>query len=215
MVQWVYEKALQVSSANCVVVATDDERIQKAVQAFGGWVVMTSADHLSGTDRLVEVMQQVEAEIYINLQGDEPLIRPEDIEMLSQGMLADKGLSVGTLFHTIEPDEAENPNTVKVVVGHTGNALYFSRSPIPFQSESEAHLGYFKHVGIYAYRREVLVDYAKLPASPLEQTEQLLQLRLLSAGINIRAFQIEPTGPGVDTPECLERVRAILAGNLY
>ena len=215
MVQWVYEKAQQVASASCVVVATDDERIRKAVQAFGGRALMTSADHPSGTDRLVEVMQQVEAEIYINLQGDEPLIRPEDIELLSQGMLADEHVGVGTLFHTIEPKEADNPNTVKVVLGHAGDALYFSRSPIPFPRQPGTPPGYLKHVGIYAYRREVLAGYVKLPVSPLEQAEQLEQLRLLSAGIKIRAFKIDPTGPGVDTPECLARVRAILAGRPY
>ena len=215
MIQWVYEKAQQVASANCVVVATDDERIRDAVQAFGGWAVMTSADHSSGTDRLVEVMQQVEAEIYINLQGDEPLIRSEDIELLSQGMLADEHVGVGTLFHAIEPEEADNPNVVKVVLGHAGDALYFSRSPIPFPRDPGVPSGYLKHVGVYAYRREVLAGYMKLPTSSLEQAEQLEQLRLLSAGIKIRAFKIDPTGPSVDTPECLEKVRAILADRPY
>ena len=212
MVQWVYEKACQVAAASDVVVATDDQRILNAVEAFGGKAVLTSHSHPSGTDRLVEVMQHLEADIYINLQGDEPLVRPEDIDLLAAGMLEDESVEVGTLCHAIDADEAMNPNAVKVVLGNAGDALYFSRSPIPFPREQAAHPGYLKHVGVYAYRRSVLSRYASLPASSLEQTEQLEQLRLLSGGLRIRAFQVAPTGPGVDTPECLEKVRAILSG---
>lgn len=135
MIQWVYEKAQQVPSAQTVVVATDDERIVNAVRAFGGNVVITSPHHPSGTDRLVEVMGQVEADVYINLQGDEPLVRPTDLEQLAQGMLSDPSVDVGTLYHSIDDEEAQNPNAVKVVLGHAGNALYFSRSPIPYPRE--------------------------------------------------------------------------------
>ncbi|MGM0855829.1 MAG: 3-deoxy-manno-octulosonate cytidylyltransferase [Pseudomonadota bacterium] len=215
MVQWVVEKAEQVPSAHIVVVATDDQRIVDAVNVFGGNVVLTSPDHPSGTDRLVEVVGQVEADIYINLQGDEPLIRPDDVEQLAQGMLSDATLDVGTLYHVIADDEAQNSNAVKVVLGQEGNALYFSRSPIPYPREGDKHPGFKKHVGVYAYRRRILEQYATLPASALEQTEQLEQLRLLSAGLRIRAFEVAPTGPGVDTRECLEKVRAILAGRPY
>ena len=215
MVQWVYEKAQQVPSAQVVVVATDDQRIADAVIAFGGQVVMTSPEHPSGTDRLVEVMGQVEADVYINLQGDEPLVRPSDIEQLAQRMLADDSVEVGTLFHAIESEEAQNPNAVKVAVGQEGNALYFSRAPIPYPRDENKHPGFKKHVGVYAYRRSVLERYSQLPVSDLEQTEQLEQLRLLAAGISIRVFEVEPTGPGVDTPECLEKVRAILEGRPY
>lgn len=215
MVQWVFDKAQLVPSAHTVVVATDDQRIVDAVNAFGGDVLMTSVDHSSGTDRLVEVMGQIEADIYINLQGDEPLVRPDDIEALAQGMLADSSVDVGTLYHAIEDEEAQNPNAVKVVLGQAGNALYFSRSPIPYLREGDKHPGYKKHVGVYAYRRPILEQYAELPASELEQTEQLEQLRLLSSGVRIRAFEVAPTGPGVDTPQCLEKVRAILEGKPY
>lgn len=215
MVQWVFEKAQQVPSAHTVVVATDDQRIVDAVNAFGGKVVLTSPDHPSGTDRLVEVMGQVDADIYINLQGDEPLVRPSDVEQLAQGMLADPTVDVGTLYHAIEDEEAQNPNTVKVVLGQAGNALYFSRSPIPYPREGDKHPGFKKHVGVYAYRKRILEQYAQLPASALEQTEQLEQLRLLAAGLSIRAFEVAPTGPGVDTPECLEKVRAIMEGKPY
>jgi 3-deoxy-manno-octulosonate cytidylyltransferase (CMP-KDO synthetase) len=212
MIQWVYEKALQVDEVDSVVIATDDERIRDVVEGFGGRAVMTSVDHASGTDRLCEVMTEVEADIYLNLQGDEPLVRPEDLSLLVSGMQADPRVEVGTLCHAIDTDEAQKPNAVKVVLGQEGNALYFSRSPIPYPREAGAHPGYVKHVGVYAYRREVLTRYASLPPSALEQTEQLEQLRLLSAGMRIRTFEVAPTGPGVDTPECLERVRAIMAG---
>lgn len=211
MIQHVYERAMQVSRASAVVVATDDERVARAVEAFGGCYVMTSPDHPSGTDRLVEVMAQLEADVYINLQGDEPMVRPADIAKLVDGMLADPSVQVGTLCHPIKALESLNPNTVKVVLASNGDALYFSRSPIPFPREAEA-AHYLKHVGVYAYRREVLARYSSLPQSMMEQAEKLEQLRLLSAGMRIRAYEVEPTGPGVDTPECLERVRALMSG---
>lgn len=212
MVQHVYERALQVPQVQAVLVATDDERVAEAVRAFGGRCVMTSPDHPSGTDRLAEVMAQVEADIYINLQGDEPLVRPADIARLAEGMRADAAVQVGTLCHPIPAEEATNPNTVKVVLAASGDALYFSRSPIPYPRD-EAAARYLKHVGVYAYRREVLAAYAGLPQPMMEQAEKLEQLRLLAAGLRIRAFEVEPTGPGVDTPECLERVRALMAGH--
>jgi 3-deoxy-manno-octulosonate cytidylyltransferase (CMP-KDO synthetase) len=211
MVQHVYERALQVASAQVVVIATDDERVAEAVRGFGGVCVMTSPDHPSGTDRLAEVMAQVDADIYINLQGDEPLVRPADIEALAAGMLADGSVSVGTLCHPIDAHEATNPNTVKVVLAGNGNALYFSRSPIPYPRDSEAAT-YLKHVGVYAYRRAVLAEYSGLPQPMMEHAEKLEQLRLMAAGYCIRAYVVEPTGPGVDTPECLEQVRALMTG---
>ncbi|MCX2688524.1 3-deoxy-manno-octulosonate cytidylyltransferase [Pseudomonas sp. DCB_AW] len=211
MVQHVYERAQQVANAHAVVVATDDERVAQAVRAFGGECVMTSPDHPSGTDRLAEVMGQVDADVYINLQGDEPLVRPADIEALAAGMLADATVSVGTLCHPIDSHEAGNPNTVKVVLATNGNALYFSRSPIPYPRDAETAT-YLKHVGVYAYRRSVLSEYAELPQPMMEHAEKLEQLRLMAAGYCIRAYVVEPTGPGVDTPECLEQVRAIMSG---
>ena len=211
MVQHVYERASQVPGVHMVLVATDDERVAQVVQAFGGRCVMTSPDHPSGTDRLAEVMEQVRADIYVNLQGDEPLVRPEDVHRLVEGMVADVSVAVGTLCHSIEAAEALNPNIVKVVLADNGDALYFSRSPVPYpRDEEEAH--YLKHVGVYAYRREVLERYATLPQSMAEKAEKLEQLRLMAAGLRIRAYRVEPTGPGVDTPECLERVRALMSG---
>lgn len=211
MVQHVVERALEVPGVDTVVVATDDERVLDAVRGFGGRCVMTSPAHPSGTDRLAEVMQTVDADIYINLQGDEPLVRPGDIALLAEGMRADSSVQVGTLCHAIDAQEARNPNTVKVVLAANGDALYFSRAAIPF-ARDDAPARYLKHVGVYAYRREVLAAYSALPAAMLEQAEKLEQLRLLAAGLRIRAFQVAPSGPGVDTPECLARVRALMAG---
>lgn len=211
MVQHVYERALEVPGVAAVVVATDDERVLEAVRGFGGRCVLTSPDHPSGTDRLAEVMRTVDADIYINLQGDEPLVRPGDIALLADGMLLDSSVQVGTLCHAIDAQEARNPNTVKVVLAANGDALYFSRAAIPF-ARDDAPASYLKHVGVYAYRREVLAAYSALPAAMLEQAEKLEQLRLLAAGLRIRAFQVEASGPGVDTPACLARVRALMAG---
>ncbi|WP_238738913.1 3-deoxy-manno-octulosonate cytidylyltransferase [Pseudomonas putida] len=211
MIQHVYERAMQVNSSHTVVVATDDERVFQTVRGFNGNCVMTSADHPSGTDRLVQVMSQIDADIYINLQGDEPLVRPSDIDTLAQGMLSDPSVNIGTLCHAIDSKEALNPSAVKVVLAANGNALYFSRSPIPYPRTSEVAT-YLKHVGVYAYRREVLAQYSDLTQPMIEAAEQLEQLRLLAAGYCIRAFTVEPTGPGVDTPDCLEKVRAIICG---
>lgn len=211
MVQHVYERACQVSGVQVVLVATDDARVAQAVLAFGGRCVMTSPDHPSGTDRLAEVMAHMPADIYVNLQGDEPLVRPEDVQRLVDGMVADAAVAVGTLCHAIDAQEALNPNTVKVVLADNGDALYFSRSPIPYPRDVQ-EVTYLKHVGVYAYRREVLERYASLPQPMAERAEKLEQLRLLAAGLRIRAFAVEPTGPGVDTPECLERVRALIEG---
>jgi len=211
MIQHVYERAKEVKSVSYVIVATDDERIAKVVRQFGGQYVMTSPEHLSGTDRLAEVMDQIEADIYVNLQGDEPLVRPKDIAVLIEGMLNDDKVQVGTLCHPIDAEESKNPNTVKVVLGNDGNALYFSRAPIPY-SRDPIPTTYLKHVGVYAYQREVLASYTKLPQPMMERIEKLEQLRLIAAGLQIKAWIVEPTGPGVDTPECLALVRSIFSG---
>jgi 3-deoxy-manno-octulosonate cytidylyltransferase (CMP-KDO synthetase) len=210
MVQHVYELALQVPEAQAVLVATEDQRVMDAVHAFGGQCVMTSLHHPSGTDRLTEVMDLVAADVYINLQCDEPLVRPEDISLLATGMRTDDSVQVGTLCCPLPPAEATNPNIVKVVLTAEGNALYFSRALIPYPRDGVPAC-YLKHVGIYAYRREVLEAYADLSRPMIEQTEKLEQLRLLAAGYRIRVFHILPVGPGVDTPACLERVRALMA----
>ncbi|MEE1653407.1 3-deoxy-manno-octulosonate cytidylyltransferase [Brachymonas sp. J145] len=212
MIQHVYERALEVTASADVVVATDDIRIADCVRDFGGRFIMTSILHNSGTDRLVEVSKHFPADIYINLQGDEPLVRPDDITLLAHKMLDDPEIQVGTLCHELSENEVDNPNHVKVVLSNNGDALYFSRSRIPYPRNDEK-LTYLKHIGVYAYRRDVLSHYNTLPSSALEDAESLEQLRLLSEGIRIKAFKVPPTGPGVDTEACLDRVRAIMSGD--
>lgn len=210
MVQHVYERVRRVSLFDEVLVATDDERIANAVEAFGGAACMTSPDCPSGSDRLIEVAKSHPADVYVNVQGDEPLVEPASIEKLARAMLDDTSLQMGTLCYPISAEQAQNPNLVKVVRAHNGNALYFSRSPIPFPRSGGIAPQYFGHLGMYAYRREFLMNFGSLPYSPLENTEKLEQLRVLQAGIAIRVLEVEATGPGVDTPEDLEAVRRIL-----
>jgi 3-deoxy-D-manno-octulosonate 8-phosphate phosphatase (KDO 8-P phosphatase) len=211
MIQHVYGRALDVAGVDLVVVATDDQRVVDAVEAIGGKAMLTSPNHASGTDRLVEIMGGLPADLYVNLQGDEPLVRPEDIELLINGMQANPGIQVGTLCHPISADEALNPNCVKVVLSENGKALYFSRAPIPYPRATDS-ASYLKHVGIYAYRRKVLEGYSQIERPMLEKTEMLEQLRLMYAGIGIMVFKVAPAGPGVDTQNCLERVRALMSG---
>ena len=210
MVQHVYERVRRVSLFDEVLVATADERIAHAVEAFGGAACMTSPDCPSGSDRLIEVAKSHPADVYVNVQGDEPLVEPASIEKLARAMLDDPSLQMGTLCYPISAEQAQNPNLVKVVRAHNGNALYFSRSPIPFPRSGGIAPQYFGHLGMYAYRREFLMNFGSLPYSPLENTEKLEQLRVLQAGIAIRVLEVEATGPGVDTPEDLEAVRRIL-----
>jgi 3-deoxy-manno-octulosonate cytidylyltransferase (CMP-KDO synthetase) len=211
MIQHVYHRSCQATCTHRVIVATDDQRIADVVDGFGGEVMMTSPDHPSGTDRVVEVSQRVAADIYINVQGDEPLIRPGDIDLLAQSMLDDAFCKVATLCHPISIEEALDANKVKLIVSHTGNVLYFSRGLIPYSSHTAYQPEYLKHIGIYGFRAEVLDEYNKLPLSRLENQERLEQLRLLESDIPIRAVRTSQTGPGVDTPACLERVKQIMA----
>ena len=211
MIQHVYERSLQASCTGHVVVATDDQRIADAVAGFGGEGMMTSPDHPSGTDRVVEVSYSIEADIYINVQGDEPMIRPDDIDRLAQAMIDDPSFEVGTLYHHIPTEEALDANKVKMIVSHTGKVLYFSRGLIPYASHSGGPPEYLKHIGIYGYRRSVLKKYNHLPLSDLENRERLEQLRLLQSDIPIRAIRTSRTGPGVDTPACLETVKKMMA----
>ena len=210
MVQHVYERVRRVSLFDEVLVATDDERIMNAVAAFGGTACMTSPDCPSGSDRLIEVAKSHPADVYVNVQGDEPLVEPSSIEKLARAMLEDPSLQMGTLCYPVSAEQAQNPNLVKVVRARNGNALYFSRSPIPFPRSGGIAPQYFGHLGMYAYRRDFLMNFGNLPYSPLENTEKLEQLRVLQAGIAIRVLEVEAMGPGVDTPEDLEEVRRIL-----
>ncbi len=207
LIEHVYERAMQVKSATAVVVATDDARIYDAVMQFGGRAMMTRDDHPSGTDRVAEVaMQFPNADVVLNLQGDEPLFDPEAIDSLADTM-RDTRTDVGTLATPIRNlADYHSRNCVKVVCDDTGRAMYFSRSPIPcvrdgepdFQAEPPLFL---QHVGIYAYRRETLLRLAKTPPHPIEMAEKLEQLRLLGTGGVIRVGIIAEAHRGVDTPE--------------
>ncbi len=211
MIQHVYERSRKARCTDHVLVATDDQRIADAVVGFGGEVMMTSPDHPSGTDRVAEVSFSIEADIYINVQGDEPMIRPADIDKLAQAMIEDPSSAVGTLCHPIPLEEALDANKVKMTISHTGKVLYFSRGLIPYVAHSACQPEYLKHIGIYGYRRNVLRKYNLLPMSDLENGERLEQLRLLQSDVPIRAIRTSRTGPGVDTPACLERVRKLMA----
>lgn len=212
MIQHVYERAKLAKLPAEVIVATDNELVFQAVQEFGGSVVMTASDHPTGTDRLAEVAQRLpDADVIINVQGDEPLIPPTIIDDLAALFTNSQDeLVMATLASPLLTEEQDNPAAVKVVTDLAGNALYFSRSLIPYPRNHHAELTFFKHIGIYAYRRDFLLKFAALKPTPLEQAESLEQLRALEHGYQIRVIKTEFRSVGVDTPEDLERVNQIL-----
>lgn len=220
MIQWVYERSLLCAAVDRVIVATDDERIAAAVRDFGGEVAMTRADHSTGTDRLAEVAAGLDADLIVNVQGDEPLIEPAMIEAAVAPLLEDRGIVMGTLMTPLASlEEYLNPNVVKVVTDQQGFALYFSRAAIPHPRDRAdrldqcwAALPVAKHVGLYVYRRDFLLLYPTLAETPLEGIEKLEQLRVLEHGFRIRAVMTAMTVQGVDTPQDLARVRQILSG---
>ena len=215
VIERVYEQASSVLDE--AYVATDDERILAAVESFGGRAVMTRTDHKSGTDRIQEAVEKIgtDADVIINVQGDEPFIQPSQIETLMQ-LFDDPETQIGTLGKPFESIEAvENPNSPKIVTDNRGFALYFSRSVIPFirGKEREEWFGqypFLKHLGIYAYRREVLAAVTRLPQSSLEKAESLEQLRWLQNGYRIRVGLTDVETVGIDTPEDLRRAEAFL-----
>jgi 3-deoxy-manno-octulosonate cytidylyltransferase (CMP-KDO synthetase) len=223
MIQWVYERSSLCESVDRVIVATDDARIADAVEAFGGVVVMTRSDHATGTDRLAEVAADLSDDLIVNVQGDEPLIDPEMIQAALEPMLADNTIPMGTLKTPLTSmEEYRNPNVVKVVTDRQGFALYFSRAPIPYPRDFNDdldqrwnELATAKHVGLYVYRREFLLKYPFLKATPLESQECLEQLRALEHGYRIRVASSDLMGQGVDTPEDLERVKELLASSSH
>ena len=207
LIQHVYERACAVRGVNQVVVATDDGRIAAAVAHFGGRCVMTRRDHPSGTDRVAEVARGLDADLIVNLQGDEPLIDPNSLELLAELMAKNAAAVMATLAVPIRSDDQlRNPNCVKVVCDGTGGALYFSRSPIPFVRDAAPDFAarpprFLQHLGLYAYRRNFLLRLANLPPAPLEQAEKLEQLRVLAHGFRIQVGIVEQPGLGVDTYE--------------
>jgi 3-deoxy-manno-octulosonate cytidylyltransferase (CMP-KDO synthetase) len=213
MIQHTYERASRSAYLTELLVATDDERIAVAVQAFGGQAVMTSSEHTSGTDRLAEVARKYEsADLFVNIQGDEPLITPEAIDAAVQPLLDDASLPMTTLAHRVNTlEDLMNPHMGKVVMDQQGLALYFSRSPIPFPSEippSPSILEktvYYNTVGLYGYRRDFLLKFAELSPTPLEQAERLEQLRALEYGYPIKVVETDYSPLGVDIPDDVKK----------
>ena len=212
MVQHVYERARQAKRLDDVVVATDDERIVVAVSRFGGRAVMTSAEHRSGTDRIAEVTRSTDASIIANIQGDEPLMRPEPIDQIVEFLQAHQAVPMATVMTRLaNAEDAASPNVVKVVVDQDGYAMYFSRSAIPFKRQSTP-LHYWKHLGLYGYQRDFLLRFPQLLPTPCEQAEQLEQLRALERGHRMKVLETAHDSIGVDTPEDAKRVEAFLSG---
>ncbi len=209
MIEHVYTRVARARGLDRVVVLTDDERIAEAVQRFGGECEMTPADCASGTDRIAWAARRWDASAVINIQGDEPLIDPEEISRIAEHLAGHPQDPVVTLATPAAPEELGNPNAVKVVLARDGAALYFSRAPIPYP-RNEGGFAPLKHLGIYGYQRDALLRLAALPPSPLERGESLEQLRALENGMGIRVLIVERASIGVDTAEDLERVERIL-----
>ncbi len=212
MVVRVWQQVSRASSLNRVIVATDDDRIARTIRDAGGTVEMTSSAHQSGTDRIAEVARRVPADIYLNVQGDLPFIAPQDLNALVAPMRADAAIPMGTLATPIVSlEEFHNSNVVKVVCNDHGDALYFSRSPIPFWRDATGVPGSaLRHIGVYGYRRDFLLEFATWPPSHLEQTEKLEQLRVMERGHRIRVVKSVMPSLEIDTPEDLARANQSL-----
>lgn len=206
MIEWVYKRTL-LSNLDKVVVATDDERIEKVVKAFGGVVIMTSKSHETGTDRIAEVAQSYpDFDVIINVQGDEPLIESSMINSLMEPFINEPNLKMATLKYKLSNmEDVDNTNIVKVISDKNDYALYFSRSPIPFPRNLDIN-NYYKHIGVYAYKRDFVLEFSKMPQTNLEKSESLEQLRVLENGDKIKVIETKHKVLGVDTPEDLIKV---------
>jgi 3-deoxy-manno-octulosonate cytidylyltransferase (CMP-KDO synthetase) len=214
MIQHVYEVACKAKTLNSVVVATDDERVCEAVRNFGGTAVMTKAEHFSGTDRVAEVALGSDADIFVNVQGDEPLLDPLMIDECVDALKTRTEAQLSTVIKAVGEETFGDPSVVKVVHDNTGRALYFSRSLLPYPRNRTADFRVFEHIGLYAYSKDCLVRLSQLPPSTLEQIEGLEQLRALENGIHIQVVETKSRQElvSVDTQQDLEKVRHILAG---
>src|SRR5580704_1822878 len=213
MIRRVYERAKSAQNVDRVIVATDDERIVKAVETFGGEARMTRPDHRTGTERVAEVAAHVEGEIFVNVQGDEPLLDPVAVETAVRALLEEPQAAVATVATPIRtPNDIMDPNAVKVVLDFDGNALYFSRAPIPWvrDTASKMEVRHLKHLGLYVFQRDALLEYPTLPQGELERIEQLEQLRWMENGWKIRVAEVEHDAVGVDVPADVARVEKAL-----
>jgi len=214
MIQRVYERAKSAQRVDRVIVATDDDRIVKAVQAFGGEARMTRSDHRTGTERVAEVAAHETGDVFVNVQGDEPLLDPTAVDTAVQALLEDPQASIATVATPIKtPGDIMDPNVCKVVLDFDENALYFSRAPVPWvrDTANKVQARHLKHLGLYVFRRDALLEYPTLPQGELERLEQLEQLRWLENGWKIRVAQVEHDAVSVDVPEDVARVEKLLA----
>lgn len=213
MIQHVYERAKRSKAASRVIVATDDERIQKAVEAFGGEARMTRHDHRTGTERVAEVAAHMEGDIFVNVQGDEPLLDAATVDVAASALRDEPPAAISTVAVPIrKPADIMDPNVVKAVLDFDGNALYFSRAPIPWVRDTGAQVQarHLKHLGLYVFQRDALLEFPTLPQGELERIEQLEQLRWLENGWKIRVTEVEHDAVSVDVPEDVARVEEIL-----
>ncbi len=217
LIQWVWERAVQVNGVSQWLVATDDERISHAVRAFGGQALMTSPEHQSGTDRIIEVIQHYPHQIVVNIQGDEPLLNPKSVETIIQALESDPEAAVSTAAFPIRSiKELDDPNVVKVAVSKNHRALMFTRAAIPHVRDQSTRSEWtnlrihYRHLGVYGYRRKALLTYSQWKPGPLEMAEKLEQLRFLEHGVVVACPLIEDGSPGVDTPEDLRNIERLL-----
>jgi 3-deoxy-manno-octulosonate cytidylyltransferase (CMP-KDO synthetase) len=214
MIQRVYQRAKAALRVHRVIVATDDDRIIQAVKSFGGEARMTRADHRTGTERVAEVAAHETGDIFVNVQGDEPLLDPAAVDTAVEALLEDPQASVATVATPIKsPADIMDPNVCKVVLDFDENALYFSRAPIPWvrDTHSKIQVRHWKHLGLYVFRRDALLEYPTLPQGELERIEQLEQLRWLENGWKIKVAEVEHDAVSVDVPEDIARVEKLLA----
>src|SRR6266481_1722297 len=213
MIQRVYERAKLAARVNRVIVATDDERIVKAIEAFGGEARMTRSEHRTGTERVAEVAAREQGDVFVNVQGDEPLLDPNAIDVAVNSLLEEPQASISTVATAIKtPGDIMDPNVVKAVLDFDGNAIYFSRAPIPWvrDTASKIQVRHLKHLGLYVFQRGALLEYPTLPQGELERVEQLEQLRWMENGWKIRVAEVEHDAISVDVPEDVARVEKLL-----
>lgn len=215
LIQWTLEGAKKSKLLNEVIVATDDERIKKAVEDVGGKVVMTASDLPTGSDRIHAALQNLECDVVVNIQGDEPLVTGELVDRLAQVFIDEPSMDMATLAHPISEEELQSLNSVKVVLNHKDEALYFSRYAIPYSRHTAEKMGSrdgcLKHIGMYAYSRKFLKKFCEAPPAFIENAESLEQLRALYLGAKIKVIRVKEASLGVDTPEDLARLEKLLA----
>jgi len=209
IIRHVYDNTVSTGLFNDVFVVTDSDIIYKEIKDNGGKVIMSKKEHESGSDRIAEAISEMNIDVIVNVQGDEPFIKKEPLEKLVR-LFNDDSIQVASLMRKISKEEAVNPNNVKVVTDRSGYALYFSRSIVPYQRDEKMNSEYFLHVGVYAYKKDALIGFTKLPQSKLEKIEKLEQLRYLENGIKIKMAETDYNNIAIDTPEDLEKAKSSL-----